>query len=105
MEDVRQAGYWFEPKFIKQGRNIIAVQFLLSIETKLAEEKQQRKDKQTETGKLFAACTRCIFEKHQMGECKPNMRTKLCKFCVANNMRGSAEMEDAPQSDEVADEK
>lgn len=106
MEDVRQAGFWFEPKFVKQGRNIIAVQFLLSVDVKLAEEKQQRKDTQAEISRLFAACTECIFTKHQMGECKPNMRTKLCKFCVANNMRGqaSAEIEDAPH-DEVADEK
>lgn len=105
MEDVRQTGYWFEPKFIKSGRKITAVQFLLALDVKLAEEKQQRKDTQAEISRLFAACTECIFTKHQMGECKPNMRTKLCKFCVANNMRGSAEMEDAPQSDEVADEK
>lgn len=90
ISDVKQAGFWFEPKFIKHGRNMVAVQFLLSVEVTLEEHKQQQKDKQTETGKLFQECTHCIFEKHQMGECKPNMRTKRCKFCVEHNMRGWA---------------
>lgn len=91
--DVKQAGFWFEPKFIKHGRNVVAVQFLLSVEVKLEEHKQQQQDKQAETGKLFQECTNCIFEKHQMGECKPNMRTKRCKFCVEHNMRGWAREE------------
>lgn len=93
MEDVRQAGFWFEPRFIKQGRSVTSVQFLLSVDVKLVEEKQKRKETQAETNRLFAECTKCIFEIHKMGECKPNMRTKRCKFCVAHNMRGSAEAE------------
>ena len=92
--DVKNTGLWFETKFIKQGRSIAGVQFILALDAKIELQKKEKRTQQDDNNKLFRDVFTCVSE-HLLLDCKPNMRTKTCKFCLENNMRGQKNKQDS----------